>query len=141
MPASAAAAGCQTSPDAASELEQLLQQLGVSSTPASQPDSAPAGEAAAAPGGAAAGLAGAEITAAGGAAAGLAGAEPAMVPAATARAAGSAAGAAAAPPGLDPELAEELLCCITHEPMDDPVVAADSYTYERSAITGVGGGR
>lgn len=40
------------------------------------------------------------------------------------------------PAGLDPEVAAELLCAITHEPMDDPVVAADTYTYERAAIEG-----
>ena len=37
---------------------------------------------------------------------------------------------------MDPSLAAELLCPITHEAMADPVVAADGNTYERAALEG-----
>ena len=49
----------------------------------------------------------------------------------------AAAAAAAVPPlPLDPTLLSDLCCPITHEPMSDPVVAADGTTYERAAIEG-----
>ena len=46
------------------------------------------------------------------------------------------AAAANASAVLDEALQAEVLCPITHEPMRDPVVAADGTTYERQAIEG-----
>jgi len=41
------------------------------------------------------------------------------------------------PAGMDPSALLGALCCpITHEPMQDPVVAADGNSYERQAIQG-----
>ena len=44
------------------------------------------------------------------------------------------AAAAPTPSPEPPEPPEELLCPITQELMDDPVVATDGHTYERHAI-------
>ena len=138
---SAAAPAQQPSPDATAELELLLEQLGVgssSSAPTADPISPP-GRAANEPAAAAA------VVPAPGAhsamvAMGSASAAAAAVAAGAAPAGPSGPAAGPLPPlGLDPDLAEELLCCITQEPMDDPVVAADSFTYERSAIEGEAG--
>lgn len=48
--------------------------------------------------------------------------------------AGAAAAAATAGAALDDALRGEVCCPITHEVMEDPVIAADGTTYERAAI-------
>ena len=67
-----------------------------------------------------------------------AGSEGSAAAAAAAAGGSGDAGAAAGPPGegMGEDLLSELCCPITTEPMDDPVLAADGETYERSAIAG-----